>query len=67
MAKRTPHPTLPDDLRDRVRLDSPGRAGGMTEFVHALAAILARLDAEQRGRVQSEPPQGSAEERKEQL
>lgn len=66
MAKRTPHPTdPPDDVFRRVRLSAPGRSGGLTEFAHAVAAILARLDAEERNRVQSDTPQESGEERRE--
>ena len=67
MSKRTPQPDESHkELFRRVRLGEPGRAGGLTEFVHALAAILARLDAEQHDLVQSEPPQDTADEGKEQ-
>lgn len=55
-----------DDLRERVTLTEPGRAGGLAEFIHALAAILARLDAERQGRVQSAPSQDTATRSKEQ-
>jgi hypothetical protein len=66
MAKRTRHPTTsPEELFPRVRLDSPGRDGGLIEFVHALAAILARLDAEERRDVQSDAPHESLGQRTE--
>lgn len=48
-----------------IRLREPGSAGGIAEFIHALAAILARLDAEQQRRVQSDLPQNAKPERKE--
>jgi hypothetical protein len=68
MAKRNPHPNQsPDELYRRVHLDDPGRAGGLAEFIHALAAILARLDAEQHHPVQSDPPQNAADRHKEEL
>jgi hypothetical protein len=55
-----------DDLRKRVTLTEPGRAGGLAEFMHALAAILARLDAERQGRVQSQVSPEPGEHPKEQ-
>ena len=66
MTKRTRHPTAsPEELFRRVRLDSPGREGGLVEFVHAIAAILARLDAEERRDVQSDAPYESVGKRTE--
>lgn len=65
MAKPHDNPEATPLQPSRIRLKPPGTSGGLTEFIHALAAILARLDAEQRGRVQSDSPQDPADQRKE--
>jgi hypothetical protein len=49
----------------KITLHKPGAAGGLQEFVYTLAAILARLDADQRDRVQSTSPQHLNDKRKE--
>lgn len=66
MTERTNHSAAPDDLRERVTLTEPAGSSGLGEFVHALAAILARLDVERRDRVQSEPFAHTAPQSKEQ-
>lgn len=51
--------------RREIIVTEAGKCGSLHEFVHALAAILARLDAEQRNRVQSDSPQNPPDQRKE--
>jgi hypothetical protein len=52
-------------LARRVSLTEPGRDGGLSEFFHVLATILARIDNEQRHRVQSGASPEPDEDRKE--
>ena len=40
---------LPPLLR-RLRINPPGRDGGMVELIHALAVIVERLEREERER-----------------
>lgn len=48
-----------------ILITEPRGSGGLQEFIHALAAILARIDSEQRHPVQSSPSPASDTERKE--
>jgi hypothetical protein len=50
MAERDPPPLL-----RRLRINPPGRDGGIVELIHALAVIVARLEREERERPPLEP------------
>lgn len=50
MAERDPSP-----LPRRLRINPPGRDGGMVELIHALAVIVARLEREECERQTREP------------
>jgi hypothetical protein len=55
---------FPDDLRERIYITAPGRGGGLREFIHVVASILVRLDAEQQVGVQSASRENDASQQK---
>lgn len=65
MAKHPSKDAASDVQRREIIVTEASTCGSLHEFMHALAAILARLDAEQRNRVQSNSPQDSTDKRKE--
>jgi hypothetical protein len=50
-------PPKPKQFPRRLRITAPGRDGGMIELIHALAAIVARLDREHQERGKPERAQ----------
>lgn len=65
MAQHQPDDAVSNAQRREIIVTEAGEGGSLHEFVHALAAILARLDAEQRNGVQSDSPQDAIDKRKE--
>jgi hypothetical protein len=61
MARSTHNQQDRPPQQSQITLTEPGRTGGLREFMHVLAAILARIDKEYQHRVQSQAPEeGSA-------
>lgn len=44
--------------RPSLRVTAPGREGGLAEFIHALAAIIARLERERAERLPTSKAEG---------
>jgi hypothetical protein len=65
MAQHQSNDAAPNAQRREIIVTEASDCGSLHEFVHALAAILARLDAEQQNRVQSDSSQDVTDERKE--